>query len=216
MKALEQFRNNRRKVYEELFSAKALCITGLIIMPAMLFNSITILRVIQFLIFWFLAWLSGRKNNPLITITVILSIVAFNLVVPYGQVLYSIGAFRITSGALATGIHRAVTLAGLIMLSRVTIRRDLKIPGLFGELIGESFRLFSVIINQKQRITRKNFISDIDNMMIELSDDNKEAFQPEATPASRTKLIGFVILAIVVTLSWLPWIVGFLLRASGF
>ena len=207
MKQLDQFRVLRRQVYDELFSARALCIAGLIIMPALFFNPITASRVLQFLFFWFLAWLSGKKNNPLFTFLVILGIVAFNLIIPYGQVLFSIGAFKITSGALAAGIHRAVTLEGLIMLSRFTIRRDLKIPGLFGELIGESFRILAVIMDQKQRITRKNFIADIDRLMLDLSGDDAEASQSSAHPVPRTKPAGFVILAVAVPLSWLPWIV---------
>ena len=211
MKVFERFREKRQKIYEGLFSAKALCIAGLLIMPAFLFNPFTPFRILMFLFFWFLAWLCGKKNNPLITITVILFIVAFNLIVPHGQVLFVIGGFRITSGALMLGIQRAITLAGLIMLSRVTIRHDHKIPGLFGELIGESFRLFSIMMNKRQRITRKNFISDIDQMMIELSSDSgdAEAAKTGTGPASRTKFAGFLILAVVVLMSWASWILWF-------
>ena len=155
--------------------------------------------------FWFLAWLCGKKNSPLITITIILFIIAFNLVPPHGEVLFTIGAFWITDGALSAGIHRAATLAWLIMLSRVTIRQDLRIPGLFGELIGESFRLLSIIASQKQRITRKNLIADIDQMMIDLSSGSGEAPRPGAP--SRTKPAGFAILAAVAILAWLPWLI---------
>ena len=210
MKKFEQFRAKRQKAYEGLFSPKALCVAGLIIMPAFLFNPFLGFRILLFLFFWLIAWLCGKKNNPLITFTVILFITAFNLVVPHGQVLFSIGAFPITSGALALGLHRAITLAGLIMLSRAAIRPDLKIPGLFGDLIGESFRLFSIIMNQKQRITRKNLISDIDRMMIDLSGDDGQTPAPNAAPASRTRPAGFAILAAVALLSWSTWVFWYL------
>jgi len=206
VKQFEQFRTSRRQVYEELFSARALCIAGFFIMPALLFNPNTLFRVFQFIFFWFLAWLSGKKNNPLFTFLVILGIVIFNLIIPYGQVLFSIGIFKITSGAFITGIQRAVTLEGLVMLSRFTIRQDLKIPGLFGELIGESFRIFAVIMETGQRITRKNLIADIDRLMLELSSDTADASQPAVVLAHGTKPAGFVILAVVVILSWLPYL----------
>lgn len=208
VKLFERFCVNRLKVYEGLFSARALCFAGLIIMPAMLFNPILPFRVLHFLFFWFLAWLAGKKNNPLFTFLVIFSIVAFNLILPYGRVLFSIGAFKITAGALLTGIHRAVTLEALIMLSRVTIRQDLKIPGLFGDLICESFRIFALIVSRKQRITRKNLITDIDEMMLELSGDVGDFPASAEAPASRTKPAGFVILTVAVILSWLPWVVA--------
>jgi len=204
MYQFDQFRTGWRQVYEELFSARVLFIAGFLIMPALLFNPDTLFRVFQFLFFWFLAWLSGKKNNPLFTFLVIFCIVIFNLIIPYGQVLFSIGVFKITSGALMTGIQRAVTLEGLIMLSRFTIRQDLKIPGLFGELIGESFRIFAVIMNQKQNITRKNLIADIDRLMLDLSSDDSAS--PLPALVSGTKPAGFVILAVVVILSWLPWV----------
>jgi heptaprenyl diphosphate synthase len=209
MRIFEQFRIHRQKIYENIFSARSLCIAGLLIMPALLFTSVTQVRAALFLFFWFLAWLAGKKNNPIITILIILGIVICNLFVPYGKVLFSAGAFKITEGALNAGIHRAVTLEGLIMLSRLTIRKDLRLPGAFGGLIGESFRFFSLIVNQKQRITRKNFIDDIDRLLLDLSADEIETFLPQADvpqPAQRTRLSGFIVLAIVILFSWLAWL----------
>jgi heptaprenyl diphosphate synthase len=225
MKGLERFRAGRRRVYEGLFSARVLCIAGFLIMPALLFNPNTFFRLLQFFFFWFLAWLSGKKNNPFMTIIIILGIVFFNLLVPYGQVLFSAGVFKITIGALMAGVHRAVTLEGLIMLSRVSIRQDLKIPGGFGELIGESFRLFAVIMDSRQRITRKNLTGDIDALMLELSEDAPaDPGTPPAAaegtaaenpaPKQRTTAAGFIILALVVFLSWLPLIFMFMLSAK--
>ena len=137
------------------------------------------------------------------TVFMIVSIVAFNLMPPHGRILYTFGNFRITLGALMTGISRAVTLQGLIMLSKLSIRRDLKIPGGFGAIIGESFRYYANILDSKTRITRKNIIEDIDKLMIDLSEE--EIPQDSQGTATRTKPAGFVILAIVVILSWLPW-----------
>jgi heptaprenyl diphosphate synthase len=237
MKRLEQFRSGRRNVYERLFSARALCIAGILTMPALLFNPNTFFRILQFFCFWFLSWLSGKKNNPFITIVIILGIVFFNLLVPYGQVLFSAGVFKITLGALMAGIHRAVTLEGLVMLSRISIRQDLRIPGGFGELIGESFRLFAVIMNSRRRITRKNLAGDIDDLMIELSGDEPAAAREEApagsggttsgeeapernpaagpAPKKRTTAAGYVILAAVIILSWLPLIFMFALSVKN-
>ena len=229
MKRFDRFRARRRKAYERLFSARSLYIAGLLAMPSLLFNPFPMLRVAQFLFFWFLCWLAGKKNNPFMTIAVTVGITAFNLIVPYGRVLYSIGTFDITLGALLAGIQRAVTLGGLIMLSRLSIRPDLKIPGGFGALVSESFRFFAIIMDSKKRIARKSLIDDIDRLMIDLSNEsegdreitadayrypainaNAEYLTPrhEAIAAARTKAAGFIILTVVVILSWLclAWI----------
>jgi len=147
-------------------------IAGFAAMLILLFSPSTELRAILFLFFWFLVWLFKKNPNPLFTVLVILGIVFFNLLMPYGQVLFSVSIFKITSGALKTGIHRAVTLEGLVMLSRLIIRRDMKIPGLFGELLSDTFKYFAVIMNRKERVRGKSIIADIDSLLIELSGDN--------------------------------------------
>ncbi|MDR0501995.1 MAG: hypothetical protein LBH16_01610 [Treponema sp.] len=201
----------RREIYNNFFSAKALFIAGLLIMPALLFNSVTEYRVIQFLFFWFLAWLCGIKTNPVITIFIFLFIIAFNLIVPYGRVLYSFGGFKITSGALAAGIHRAATLEALVMLSKVCVRQDMKFPGAFGGFLGESLRIFSFLMSGKYgvkgKITGKNLIAEIDKMMLELS--GKDFLQDNSQEA-KTRPAGYFILTVVTALSWSPWIVYFL------
>ena len=213
---LAQYRQARRKAYEDLFGPNALAVTGLVIMPALLFNSSTPFRVLLFLFFWLLAALAGKKNNPLLTLLVILGIVVFNLIVPYGRVLFSAGPLKITQGALIAGIHRAATLEALIMLSRLTIHPDLRLPGLFGELIGESFRVYGLLINQKHRVARKTLITDIDRLLFELNGDVPAVPQSDAEMATNagvdkppeTKPAGYVILGFVVILSWVTLVWG--------
>jgi len=190
------------KIYDKFFSARALFITGLIIIPAFLFNPSAELRVCQFLFFLLLACFSGRKINILYTILIMAFIVVFNLIIPYGRVLYSIGAFKITSGALAAGIYRAVTLQALIMLSKFTIRNDLALPGAFGRLLGKSLQIFSELTGKKMHLTRNNLISEIDELLINL---NKEKFAPNDEKEQKTKPVGYALLVIIVFLSWLPW-----------
>jgi len=204
---------NRREVYENFFSAKALFIAGILIIPALLFNPSTEYRVIQFLFFWLLVWLSGKKTNPIFTILVIIVITAFNLIIPYGRVLFSIGAFKITSGALKAGIHRAVTLEALLMLSKASVRQDLIIPGAFGEILGESFRIFSILMSRKLRITERNPLVEIDALMLELSGEE----MPLAVESKiYTKSAGFIILAAALILSWLGWFAGLFFHGPAF
>jgi hypothetical protein len=193
----------RQEFYANVFGAKALFITGLVIMPALLFNPSTEFRALQFLFFWFLTRISGKKINLFPVIFVIFGIIVFNLIVPYGRILFSIGPFEITQGALIAGVNRAVTFEALVMLSKVSVRSDIKLPGAFGELLGESLRIFSIIVGKKHRITAKNVIADIDSMMMELSCENVNMADFQEV---RTKPLGYTILAAVIVLSWLPWI----------
>jgi heptaprenyl diphosphate synthase len=204
---LEKFRVARRGWYQRLFSSRDLFIAGLIIMPALLFNPVPLFRVVQFLLFWFLAWLCGKRNNPLVTLLIVVFIVAFNLLIPYGREIYSIGNFKITMGALMEGIKRAVTLEGLIMLSRVTIRQDLRLPGSLGRLIGDSFRIFEEITERKGAIDRKNIAGSLDKLLIELSEDKAAVLAQDADGGKRRRassLAGYCILVFIILLSWAP------------
>jgi hypothetical protein len=187
------------------FSAVGLFAAGLCAMPALLFNPSLEGRAIQFLFFWALVLGAGKKANPLTTLLVIFSVVFFNLLFPYGELLFSAGFLKISAGALRTGLSRGITLEGLFMLSRLTVRQDLRLPGSFGELAGESFRIFALLTERKNTISAKNLIAGIDSLMLELSAPGAAA-QP-ANRAERPKpgpFPGLLILAAVVVLAWLP------------
>jgi heptaprenyl diphosphate synthase len=159
-------RGNR---FRELFSSRDLCFAGFFMMAAFLLNPSALVRCLQFLLFWFFAYLGGKKNKPLKTFAVILGIVFFNILVPYGRVLIEIGPLPITQGSLLGGIRRAVTLEGLIMLSRASIRPDLRFPGFFGALIGESLRIFEEITRRKGILVQKGFMEGLDQLLAALS-----------------------------------------------
>jgi heptaprenyl diphosphate synthase len=199
----EAFRRKRQNLCESIFSSRELCFAGILMTPALVFNPDPYLRSLQFLFFLFLVWFAGKKNNILVTLAVILGIVAFNLLAPYGRVLFSIGGFRITEGALRGGIQRAATLEGLILLSRFAIRKDLRLPGSLGSLVGESFRILALIQERSNTISRKNFSADIDALLIELSATEPPAVVSGEAPRSGSPAAGRIILVAAVILSWM-------------
>jgi hypothetical protein len=198
---------SRLEFYENIFSARALFIAGLLIMPALLFIPSSGYRCYQFVFFCILVLLSGQKINFLITFLITMFIIVFNLIIPYGRVLFSFGAVKITSGALQAGVHRAFTLQAFVMLSKLAIRRDLRIPGAFGELLCESLHIFSAIMNKKYSIPKNNVFAAIDNLMLELSGITPPA---PGEKIIKTKPIGYVILTLAVILSWLPYYIFYL------
>ncbi len=202
----EARRVRRRERALVLFSGGDLFLAGILIMPAFLFNPSLVLRTLQFLLFWLYAFLAGRKNSTLATLLVGAAIVLFNLLVPYGKVLAELGPLRITAGALLSGLQKAVTLEGLIMLSKATIRSDLRLPGRFGSLIGESFRIFDRIMERKGKIDWRDPIAGIDALLMELSEEG--AAPSVAADAARrprsTLRSGRAVLALAVILAWAP------------
>ena len=201
--ALEgRVRNTRENFCIKNFSSLDLAVAGLCMIPALLLNPDVNMRIVQFVFFFFIAWLSGKKINPLITFLVMLAIVFFNLLVPYGELLFTIGQLKITSGALMAGLQRAVTLEGLFMLSRSCIRSDLAFPGAFGKIAGESLRVFSRLTEARNLFTRKNWVETLDGLLAGYVQTAPGEIKDESE--KRHSLSGRIILALVVMFAWLP------------
>ncbi len=70
-------------------------------------------------------------------------IVFFNLLTPFGRVLASPFGLKVTDGALRAGIEKALTVEGMIFVSRWMLRYGVKLPGKAGMLVTEAFEILS-------------------------------------------------------------------------
>jgi heptaprenyl diphosphate synthase len=198
----------------EMFSSRGLFFAGIAMMPALLFNPSTAMRTVQLFLFLAFAWGMGRKFNFIAMAMVMGTIVLFNLIVPYGRVLARIGAFSITQGALMGGIEKAVTLEALIMLSRASIRTDLRLPGAFGEMIGSSFRLFETLLQRKATMDWKDPLGSVDRLMVDLSAEQglpasggaaSGGTAPGGAASGRGRSSGgLILIAAAVCIAWVP------------
>ncbi|MDR2313279.1 MAG: Gx transporter family protein [Spirochaetaceae bacterium] len=111
------------------------------------------LKAALFALFWLLAAAAGKKTRPVLTIAVIGGVVFCNLFPPYGKVLVQAGPLSVTLGSLTGGLRKAVTLEGLVMLSRVFVSPGFTLPGSFGRLLGKSFRILEKLNARKGKIT---------------------------------------------------------------
>jgi heptaprenyl diphosphate synthase len=204
MRGLRTLLARFRGGYQSGLTGEILFFTGLLLMPALVFNPSTLFRCLQFLYFWFLAFLAGKKTRPLLVLMVFLGILAFNLLVPYGRIIVSLGFLRITSGALDGGLRRAATLEGLVMLSRLCVRPDLRLPGAFGALAGESLRVFARMNREKRNIRWHSLIADLDRLLGELSaPEPAAAVPPPAVPPRPGAVCALILLAVPAYLPWL-------------
>jgi heptaprenyl diphosphate synthase len=111
------------------------------------------IKVALFVLFWLLAAVAGKKTRPVSTFAVIGGVVFCNLFPPYGKVLVQAGPLSITLGSLIGGVRKAVTLEGLVMLSKLFVSSGFTLPGSFGRLLGESFRILEKLNERKGKIT---------------------------------------------------------------
>jgi heptaprenyl diphosphate synthase len=182
--------------FARFFRGKGLILAGLLMGTAFLLNPSLPFRTAQFLFFWLCALVSGRKQRPLLSLSVIAAVVLVNLLSPYGRVLAELGPLRITGGSLTAGLLKGISLEGLLMLSGALIscgapdalyrpqpghngprgagRSGGEGIGGFGTLLAESFRLFGKIGEKKGRVKVKQLIEGIDALLLELEEEEAE------------------------------------------
>jgi len=170
-KAIPEFVEGRALTFSSsLFScnAEGLFVAGLLMALIFMFNRSMEIRIAQFIFFCLLAFLSGKRINLLATVLFTGSIIFFHLLAPFGKVLASFGPLRITQGGLYAGADKALTISGLVILSRACIKSDLKLPGTIGSLLGESLRMLELLREKRNMIRRKHIISGLDKIMLEM------------------------------------------------
>ncbi|MDR2521275.1 MAG: Gx transporter family protein [Spirochaetaceae bacterium] len=110
-----------------------------------------------------------EKNNFLLTALFVAGIVGAHLVFPHGRVLWQWGGLRISAGALAEGFDKALSLEGLILISRLCVRKELRFPGLLGSLLCDVFALFSRLREMRGMVRRGALVESIDTMLFDLT-----------------------------------------------
>ncbi len=136
-----------------------------LILPAYLFQTNLVIRVLQVLLFAWLATVNGKRIKWVYFIVMVVSITFFHTLNPFGEVLARIGPYTITRGALRDGLMRGFTIVGLVFISLFSIRPDLKLPGRLGGLLGRVFWYFERIFDSKRRIRVSAIIESVDEVL---------------------------------------------------
>lgn len=137
---------------------------ALILSVALLFSRSILIQVAAAVLASILLLAAGRRIHLIPLFVMTAGIIAFNLAVPVGQVLFEIGRFPITLGALETGIKKALAVEGMIFVSRWFLSTGLRLPGRFGVLAGSVLarldRLFEAGRRTAQGIPRSQWLHD--------------------------------------------------------
>ena len=132
-----------------------LFIAGLVCMPAFALEPDTAVRLAQTALYMGLSLLLGRRIRILPNLILVLAAVAASLMLPHGRILFTLWRLRVTEGALRSGLSRSALLIGLIYLSRLTVRSNVKIPGRPGRLLGRVFHYFEALTELRGRHSGK-------------------------------------------------------------
>lgn len=151
-----------------VFFASLILIIPLVLQENLLFVTA------YFFIFLCLVSVRKKKVKILPSIFMICSITLFSLLLPFGKILFTVGKFSVTAGALALGLKKSFVLCGMVFLSQFATSFVVKIPGKVGNLLSRIFFYFNRFSNVE--IKKGQVLQKIDNALCDVyfEDDNYE------------------------------------------
>ena len=184
---------------------------GMAMLPPFLLIEQVLLKVILTISFAILALLSGKRLRWGYFLILLVSISFFQLFSPWGRVIFELGPFVVTLGALESGLVRGLTLVGMVFLSVAAVRPELKLPGTLGGLLGRTFYYFDLLFEGRRRLNRRNFFASLDELLKERFDLDRERVKMAEREEGRMKGWFTALLAALIPWAFFAWE-----RAAGF
>jgi hypothetical protein len=149
-------------------SPSFLFVFGLLLAPSLWLQARPAFKAAQALLFFALAawarprgcWRAGLASLVFLTVTV-----AVNLAVPLGRVLWLVGPWKITQGALEAGLGKGLTLVALAYLSRFCVRPDLRLPGTAGRYVARTFFYLNRLLDLRRSISLRSLAKTLDRTL---------------------------------------------------
>ena len=163
-------------------------------------------RALLLLVLILLVLATHRRMRWGRTATFFGAVVAFNLAAPGGRVLLELGAFPVTEGALRVGLTKAFSLGGLLLLSKIGIRRDLELPGRLGRLLTLTLAYVRVLLAADVKLLARDPVGRLDRLLLE-AQAGVGTRLPTAV-ATRSTASGVTTLAALLALLWAAAIAG--------
>jgi len=180
-----------------------LLVTGLILAPAIILQQNLVVKSVQVCLFLSLAVLSvsaGKRRLVIGSSIFIATTIIVNLFSPVGRVILRIGPLRITRGALYLGISKATTLASLLYLSRICVRSSVRLPGVLGQYIAETFAFLGKLLARRERVSRHNLVRSLDEQFESIFESGSRKLS--GSPTGANTVSGVLLLAMLLILNW--------------
>jgi hypothetical protein len=153
--------------FERNIVPKNLFITVMCGFPAFLFQRSTAILAIEILVFFSLSLFRRGRTAILSPFLILCFITFFNLFTPYGKILFRIGTFAVTDGALFQGLRRAEILIGMVFLSQFALDPHITLAGGAGKFLSQMFVAFNRITAEKIPLNPRQILVAIDNRLFD-------------------------------------------------
>jgi hypothetical protein len=151
-------------------------VTGIILIFPYLQTDSLIIKLFLYILLLLLVLISG-KNIPLKRILILsASIIFFQILIPFGEVLFSVWKIDVTKGSLLKGIDKSLTFTGLILISLSSVSSMLGFPGKQGILLKKTLLYFEILFGSREKLSsEKGIINKLDLYLDNIFFGNIEA-----------------------------------------
>lgn len=193
-----------------LISPSLLFAVVMLSFPAFLFQKNLTVLAGEAAAFFFLALTRRGKLRLLPSLLMIAGITFFSLLSPHGQVVARLGTLAITTGALEAGLHRGVTLAGMVFLSQLAVSPQVRLPGRLGAFVVDMFGVLDQLVGKQQEFRQALWKKDGAGGVVAALDQRlyqvywqREKKEPDSIRDEDMVRCHFTGRGIVVMLAWL-------------
>lgn len=201
-----------------LISPSLLFAVVMLSFPAFLFQKNLTVLAGEAAAFFFLALTRRGKLRLLPSLLMIAGITFFSLLSPHGQVVARLGTLAITTGALEAGLHRGVTLAGMVFLSQLAVSPQVGLPGRVGAFVVDMFGVLEQLVGKQQEFRQALRKKDGAGGVMAALDQrlyqvywNREEKEAESVQVADTGRRSLSVAGVIVGLVWLGFLYGLLI-----
>lgn len=125
------------------------------------------------LIFFVLACVKCHRVRVIPSLVIVLSVTFFSLLSPAGEVLLTLGSFKVTLDSLLLGLRRSGILVGMVFLSRLIISQKsgksfINKGGRIGNKLTEVLFFLNLLTEKKIAFKKGHIIEAIDERLCEI------------------------------------------------
>lgn len=183
-------------------SPRLLFLSGMLVLPAFLFQDHLQIKGAQTAAFIILCILFKRRMLILPPLIAFLSVTVMNLLSPYGEVLITLGRFPITLFALQAGLHKAFTFIGLIYLSKLAITKRTPLPGTLGTLIARTFLYFEEMAEEWKQIRERKLLIKLDILLLKLETLPSDKSVKSEVPFPYSRSLSIIFALVFTGINW--------------
>ena len=135
-------------------------IFALILISLLLISKSLVVKGISLAVIFVLLEIKKRgKVRILPSLFILLSVVLSNLLVPFGKILFNLGKWSITQGALFAGLERGFILIGFLFFSQLIIDKNIVLPGALDSFFKRVLGVFDILSGEKIAFGKSEKIS---------------------------------------------------------